>query len=223
MAQLLYSKLAFDPQAFEPVSVFAKFSFAVVGRENLPIGNLSELISYARLYPGKLSWASPGVGQTAHLLLEALRVKANVDIIHIPYRGGAPALNDLLGGQVDLSALGLAISMPHIASGKLKVLGVTSRTRFAAFPDTPTLGEIVPSLDADAMIAIAAPPGTPTDITGKVSDAIATVLALPSVKARFAELHAESVASKPEDMRNMLGRATEQWRPVIAAARIRLD
>jgi len=223
MAQLLYSKLSFDPQAFEPVSVFARLSFTLVGRENLPISNLAELIAYARAHPGNLNWASPGVGQTSHLILEALRTKAKIDLVHVPYRGVAPALIDLLAGQVDLTVASLTIIKPYVTAGRVKLLAVASPARLAAFPDTPTLSETVTGLDADALVAIAAPPGTPSDITDKLSAAIAKVAAMPDVKARFAELQTESLGTTPVQMRDMIRRATEQGRPVIAAAGIHIE
>jgi tripartite-type tricarboxylate transporter receptor subunit TctC len=222
-SQLLYSKLSFDPRAFEPVSVFAKFSFALVARVGLPASNLSELIAYARANPGKLNWASPGIGQTAHLILEALKTRTDVDIVHIPYRGGGPALNDLLAGQVDLTAATLTIGAPQIAAGKVKLLGITSHTRLEAFPKAATLAETVPGLDADALVAIAAPPGTSKEITHKLSEAIAKVLAMPDVKVSFSQLQTESFGTTPEQMGIMIRAVTRQWAPVIAAANISLD
>jgi tripartite-type tricarboxylate transporter receptor subunit TctC len=155
--------------------------------------------------------------------LEALKMMANIDIVHVPYRGGAPALNDLLAGQVDLAAAGFAISLPHITAGKLKILGVTSQTRLSVLPHVPTLTEAVPGLDADALVAIAAPSGTSKDITGNLSQTVAKIVATPDVKARFSALEIEPLGTTPEQMRDMIDRATEQWGRVIAAAKISLD
>src|SRR5262245_14419191 len=137
IGHLLYSKLRFDPRAFEPVSVFAQFATVLIGRPHLPIAHVAELIAYARANPGKLNWASPGTGQTSHLLLEAVKATANVDIVHIPYRSGSEAINDVLAGRVDLFAPTLTIGMPYISEAKVNLLAVASRTRLAAFADVP--------------------------------------------------------------------------------------
>ncbi len=222
-SHLLYSKLPFDPRAFEPVSVFAVFPMVLVGRAYLPANNVSELIAYARAHPGKLNYGSQGIGQFSHLTLEALKTMANIDIVHVPYRGGAVALNDLLAGQVDIFATPLASVISQINAGNLKLLAATGRNRLAAFPDVPALTEAMPGLEADSWLAIAAPPGTPKYITGKLSDAIAMVVTMPDVRARFAELQAEPLRTTPEQMREMIRRATEQWGRVIAAAKISIE
>src|SRR2546422_2545205 len=136
--QLVYPKLPFDPLTFEPVSVFATFPSVLDGRIGLPFASLADLITYARANPGKLNYASQGKGSIAHLTFEALKMRAGIDMVHVPYRGGGPALNDILAGQVDLYAGPLVGSFPHIQSGKLKLLAVASRNRVAAFPHVPT-------------------------------------------------------------------------------------
>lgn len=221
-SHLLYSKLSYDPRAFEPVSVFGIFLMGLVGRADLPATDAAELIAYARAHPGKLTYASQGIGQFGHLMMEALKLRANIDLVHVPYRGGVLALNDLLAGQVDVMAATLAATISQIKAGKVKLLAPTGR-RVAAFPNVPALSEAVPGLAADSWLAIAAPPGTPKEITGKLSAAVAKVTQAPDLKARFADLQSETLGSTPEQMRDMTRTATEQWQRVISAAKIRID
>src|SRR5262249_39925479 len=222
-SHLLYSKLRFDPRAFEPVSIFARFATVVASRPNLPVADLTDLMAYARADPGKLNWASPGTGQTSHLLLEAIKAKANIDIVHIPYRSGAEALNDVLAGQVDLVAPTLTIGMPYIRAGTIKLLAAASRMRLAAFPEVAALNEAVAGVEADVWVAVAAPPATPKFVANRLSDAIAKVVATPEVKARFAELETETMVTMPEQMQQLAQETSQRWGRIIAAAKIKLD
>ena len=222
-SHLLYSKLSFDPRAFEPVSVFGIFLMGLVGRSDLPAGNVSELIAYARAHPGKLTYGSQGIGQYGHLMMEALKLRANVDLVHVPYRGAVLALNDVMAGRVDVMASTLASTVAQINARKVKLLAPTGSRRVAAFPDVPALPEVLPGLEADSWMAIAAPAGTPKDVTVKLSAAIATAMQSPDLKTRFAELQSETLGSTPEQMRAMVRSATDQWQRVIAAAKIQID
>jgi tripartite-type tricarboxylate transporter receptor subunit TctC len=220
---LLYSKLAFDPRSFAPVTVFAVFRMGLVARADAPFSTVSELVAYASSHPGRLTYGSQGIGQYGHLLLEALKLRENLDIVHVPYRGGAPAVNDLLGGQVNLLAGPLTSTMQLIEAGQLKLLAPTDDHRLAAFPDVPALPETVRGLSASSWLAIAAPSGTPTEITTKLASAVAQVVRTPEMKARFAELQSETLGSTPEEMRDLTRRAAEQWADVIAKGQIHLD
>jgi tripartite-type tricarboxylate transporter receptor subunit TctC len=222
-SHLLYPKLSFDPQAFEPVSVFGAFFMGIVGRPDLLAGDMAQLVAYARSHPGKLTYASAGVGQFGHLLMEALKLKADIDLVHVPYRGGAPAVNDLLAGHVDVYTGTLASTISQVKAGKLKLLAPTGGQRLADFPDVLALPEAVGGLQADSWLAVAAPPGTPREITSKLSAAIAQAVQAPDLKARFADLQSEPLSTTPEKMRDMMRLATEQWRHVIVAANIRIE
>lgn len=223
ISHLLYPNLSFDPRAFEPVSMVATLPNVLIGRADLPVSNVVELIAYARAHPGKLNYASQGIGQTSHLALEALKMMAAIDMVHVPYRGGAPALNDLLAGQVDIYVGPLAGSFSNIKAGKLKLLAAAGRTRLAAFPDVPALTEAVPGLEAETLLAIAAPPGTPRDIIRKLSNAIARALQMPELRARILEVQAEPLGTTPDQMKELIRQATERWGPVIAAGKISID
>jgi len=220
---LLYSKLPFDPRAFEPVNVFVTIWMGVYSREDLRADNVTEVFALARTQPGKLNWASPGVGTFSHLMLEALKAAGNVDMVHVPYRLGTQALSDLLAGQMHLYAGTIAGGVSYLRTGKLKLLSVTARDRLASFPNVSALRETVPGLVADDWAAIAAPPGTPVDIRAKLSDAITKAVAMPDVAARFAELQTEPLGTTPAQMRDVLRRTTEQWAGIIAKAKISLD
>jgi tripartite-type tricarboxylate transporter receptor subunit TctC len=220
---LLYSKLSFDPRAFEPVNVFVTIWMVVFSRADLPAGNIADVLALARAQPGKLNWASPGIGTFSHLILEALKATGNVDMVHVPYRLSSQAFTDMLAGQNDLFAGALATVISHIQAGKMKVLAVTSRDRLANFSNVPALTETVPGLIAEDWIAIAAPPGTPMEVRATLSDAISKIVALPEVRARFSELQAAPLGTTPAQMREILRRTTEQWAGIIAKAKISLD
>ncbi len=217
---LINPKLNFDPRRFEPVSVLATYPTVLFARAGLPANNLAELIALARANPGKVTYASQGKGQIAHLTMEALKMKAKVDILHVPYRGSAPALNDLLGGHVDLLPDNLLAGLQHVKSGKLKIIGIGSSKRLPDFPNVATFAETVPGLYSDTWMAISAPPGTPKEITHKLSAAIAEVIKMPDTNRRIRELEAMPFGSTPEQMRDLIKQSMDRWAPVVTAAKI---
>ena len=217
---LLNPKLNFDPRALEPVSILAQYPTLVVGRADLPANNVTELLAYARANPGKLNYASQGTGQIGHLTFEGLKQAANVDMVHVPYRGSAPALNDMLGGQVDVIADTPLATLPHIRAGKLKLLAVGAPQRLPEFPNVQSLAEVVPGFESETWMGVAAPPGTPKDIVRTVSDAIAKALQMPDVKARITELAAEPRGTTPEEMGKLIRQSLERWGPVVVSGKI---
>lgn len=217
---LLNPKLAFDPRALEPVSILAQYPTLVVGRANLPVNSITELIAYARANPGKVNYASQGTGQIGHLTFEGLKQAAKVDMVHVPYRGSAPALNDLLGGQVDVIADTPLATLPHIRAGKLKLLAVGSTKRLAEFPNVESLAEVVPGFESETWMGVAAPPGTPKDVVRIASEAIAKALQMPDVKTRISELAAEPRGTTPEEMASLIRQSLERWGPVVTGAKI---
>ena len=217
---LLNPNLNFDPRGFEPVSVLATYPTVLFARADLPANNLAELVALARANPGKLTYASQGKGQIAHLTMEALKMMTKVDILHIPYRGSAPALNNLLGGHVDMLPDNLLAGLQHVQSGKLKIIGVGSRERMPGFPNVATFAEAVPGLYSDTWMAISAPPGTPKEITGKLSAAIAEAIKMPETTQRIRGLEAMPFGSTPNQMRDLIKQSMERWTPVVTAAKI---
>jgi tripartite-type tricarboxylate transporter receptor subunit TctC len=162
--QSLYPNLPFDPAAFVPVTVLADQPNVLVARPNLPVSSAKELIAYAKNNPGKLSFASSGIGTVQHLGMEQLKAMTGIDIVHVPYRGLAPALSDLVAGHVDLMLDNLGTSAPHIKNGSLKGIALGSERRNASLPEMPTLSETVPGFSSTTWFAMVAPPKTPVAI-----------------------------------------------------------
>ncbi len=152
--------------------------------------------------------------------LEALKLRAGIDMLHVPYRGSAPAINDLLAGQVDILADNLLSGMQHVQNGKLKLIAVGGKERLKAFPNAATFAETLPDFYSDTWMAIAAPPGTPKDITKKLSDTIAKALQSPDLRRRIEELQAEPFGSTPEQMAALIKESHDRWAPVITKANI---
>jgi tripartite-type tricarboxylate transporter receptor subunit TctC len=223
IARLLYTKLPFDPGAFEPVSVLATYPAILLGRADLPANNTAELIAYARANPGKVNYGSQGKGQIGHLTAELLMHMGKVQLVHIPFRGSAPAITALLAGQIDILPDIMPATKPHIEGGKVKLLGVASRERLNAFPNVPTIREVLPGFQSDTWMAIGAPPGTPKEIVNKVSGGIGQVFRTPEVRARIAALEIEPLGSSPAQMRELIRQSAERWTPVIQAAKITIE
>ena len=219
---LLY-KLNFDPGKFVPVGLIATYPNVLVAAAKVPVASLEELIKFARAHPGKLSIASQGNGTISHLSAELLKKMARVDLLHVPYKGTAPALTDLLGGQVDVMFDNLITMMPHVRSGKLKLLGAGGPSRVAAFPEVPAIDELLPGFRSETWMGIVAPPGTPPAVAGRLSGAIARVMEDAEVRRRLVELQAEPVGSSPEQMAQTIRQETERWTQVIRSARITID
>jgi tripartite-type tricarboxylate transporter receptor subunit TctC len=223
-SHLIHTKLNFDPHAFEPVSIIAKYPLVLIGRKDLPLGDIAELISYARRHPGKLTYASSGIGSMHQLVFEGIKRQAAIDLTHVPYRGGSPQfVNDMLAGHVDVSLTPLGNGAAYVRDGKLKLLGILSNARLAEFPDAPAISEVLPGLETDGWTGIAAPPRTPRDVTYKLSKAIARVLEMPEVRERILGLKAIPVGNTPDQMRRVIQNDTERWAPVIRAAKISID
>lgn len=219
---LIY-KLAFDPAKFVPVSIIAAYPNVLLATPGLKTDNLQELIALARSRPGKLNIASQGNGTSTHLTAELFKKLAQVDLVHVPYKGTAPAMTDLLGGQVDLMFDNLITAMPHVKSGKLSLLGVGGVRRVAAFPEVPAIAEVLPGFRSETWMGIVAPPGTPAAVTAKLSAAIARAVGEPEFKRRLAELQAEPVGNTPAEMAEVIRQDTERWAEVIRSAHIKVD
>lgn len=201
---------------------------AVVGQEpiilsvspSLPVNTVPELIAYAKANPGKLSMASPGNGTVPHIAGELFKLMAGVDMVHVPYRGGAPALTSLMGGQVQVAFMGPAASMSFIKAGKIRALAVTSGTRGAVLPDVPTAGEFVPGYEASQWFGIVAPKSTPLDIVDKLNSAINEGLTDPPLKTRLEHLGETVIVHSPADFAKRIAADEDKWADVIRAAKI---
>ncbi len=206
-----------------PISVLATYPLIVIGSAKLPAKNFAEFLAYARANPGKVNYGHQGKGNTGHLLGELLMLKGNFKMTEIPYRGSAPAINDLLAGNIDLVPDYLLANKANIDAGKLKFLATGARERPKGYPNVATIAETLPGVYADTWMAVAAPPGTPKEIAKKVSDAIHQGLQTPEMRARILALEAEPLGSSPDQMRDMIQQSLETWGPVVEAAKISVE
>ncbi len=224
MNQSLYAKLPFDAAQFVPVTVIANVPSVLLVHPKIAANTVQEFIAFTRANPDKLNYASQGSGTTSHLTAEMLKAAAGVRITHIPYKGTAPALTDLLGGQVDMMFDNLGVSAQHVRSGKLKALAVGGTKRAASLPTVPTVIEAgLPGFVSVAWFGIAAPPKTPPEIAAKLSAAVAEALKHPDVLKRLQDLSAEPVGSTPAEMAAFMKEEIERWRRVIQGAGVKVD
>jgi tripartite-type tricarboxylate transporter receptor subunit TctC len=217
-------QLAYDPlRDLVPVTLVAAVPSVVAVHPSVAARDLRELIALAKSQPGKLSFASAGTGTSVHIAGELLKSMAGVDILHVPYKGGAPALNDLMGGQVSMIIENMPQLLPQVRSGRIRALAVTSRQRSAALPDLPAVAEILPGYEATTWFGLLAPAGTPQDIVRKVQADVAQAVALPEVKERLAGLGAEVIGGTPEAFSAHLRAELLRFAKVIKDAGIKAD
>ena len=222
--RLLYQKLPYDSTQFVPITVIGAIPNVLLVAPTLGVNSIRELISLAKGNPGKLNYASQGSGTTSHLTAELFKSMAGgLDIRHIPYKGTAPALTDLLGGQVDMMCDNLGVSLPHVRSGKLRALAVASKKRFAALPDVPALAEVLPGFESLAWFGVVAPPKTSAAIAEKVAAAVAEAIRHPDVLRRLRELSAEPMGLSPAQTGAFMREETERWGAIIRSARVKVD
>ena len=218
----MYEKLNFDfIRDIAPVASLVRFPYVLEVNPSVPIRSVPELIAYAKANPGKLSIASAGTGTPAHIAGELFKMMTGVDMVHVPYRGAALALTDLLGGQVQVMIDNMAASLEHIRAGRLRALAVTTATRLEMLPDVPTVGEFVPGFEASSMNGLGAPKRTPTEIVDKLNQEINAALADPKIKARIADLGLTPLVGSPADLEKLIADETEKWGKVIRAANIK--
>ena len=212
----LYGKLNFNfVRDIAPVAGIIRFPNVVVVNPSVPVKTIPEFIAYAKANPGKLNMASSGNGSTIHMSGELFKMMTGVDLVHVPYRGGALALTDLIGGQVQVMFDNLPTSAEYVKTGKLRGLAVTSTTRSEVLPDLPTVSEFVPGYEASAWYGIGVPKDTPAEIIDKLNKAVNAILNDPMSKARFAELGASLLPGSPADFGKLVAEETEKWGKVV--------
>ncbi len=219
----LYPKLNYDPAKFTPITILCMVPNALMVHPSVPANTVQELIQYAKANPDKLSYASQGNGSTSHLTAELFKQKTGVRMVHVPYRGDAPAMADLLAGHVHLMFGNVTQATSHLRTGKLKMLAVTSSKRQSQLPQVPAMQEIVPGVIAVTWFAVVAPPKTPPAIAQKLSTAMAEVLRSPDIARRFAEVGAEPVGNTPEELAQWMREDTDRWRQVIKTGGVTID
>ncbi len=203
-----------------PVALLVQEPIILSVNPSLPPKTLPEFIAYAKANPGKLSMASPGNGTTPHIAGELFKITVGIDMIHVPYRGGAPALTDLAGGQVQVAFMGPAASMGLVRSGNIRALAVTTDMRAAVLPDVPTIGEFVPGYEASNWFGLVAPKNTAPDIIDKLNKLINEGLADPKVRARLVDLGGTVVAHSAADFGKRIAADADKWANVIRIAKI---
>lgn len=221
-----YSKLSYDPiKDFAPVSQLAVVpNMLVVNPTRIKAQNLAELLAQAKAQPGKFTYASAGNGTSIHLAGELFASMTGVDILHVPYRGSGPAVTDLIGGQVDMMFDSISSARPHVQSGKLKALGVTTARRSNAMPDVPTIAEAgVKGYELVPWFGVFMPVGTPKDVIATMNRALTEAMQNTEVKARFFVLGAEPIGSTPEAFAAVLAAESAKWAQIIRERNIRAD
>ena len=225
ISQVVYPKLPYDPQKdFAPVSLLATSPFILVVNAAFPARTTAELVAIAKAKPGTVTFASAGNGTVPHLAGELFRLRAGVDIVHGPYKGGGPAIVDLVSGQVPMMfATPIEVSA-HVQSGKLRVLGTTSLARLAAMPDVPTLSESgYPDFEVLSFFGVLAPAGTPPEIVDRVAADLAAVMELPDVRERFAQQSAEARVLGPAAFSAFLARERDKWADIVKRSGAKVD
>jgi tripartite-type tricarboxylate transporter receptor subunit TctC len=219
-----YNKLNFNfIRDIAPVAGIIRSPLVLEVHPGVPVNTVADFIAYAKANPGKIRMASFGTGSISHVAGELFKTATGVDMLHVPYRGSAPMLNDLLGGQVQATFDNLPASIEHIRAGTLRALAVTTATRSEALPDIPTVSEFVPGFEASAWGGVGAPKNTPIDIIDKLNKEINAGVADPKLKSRFSELGAEVLLGSPADFAKLIADDTVKWAKVVKLAGIKAD
>jgi len=206
-----------------PVAGTMRLTNVMVVNPSVPAKTLAEFIAMAKASPGKINFASGGVGTSPHLSGELLKSMAGIDILHVPYRGAAPAMTDLLAGRVEMLFDNLPGAIGHIKSGRIRALGVTAPQRVPALPDVPAIAETIPGYEASVWYGIAVPKGTPNEIVEKLNGAVNAVLADAKLHERFSELGGDPMPMTPADFGKLVADETAKWGKVIRAANIKIE
>jgi tripartite-type tricarboxylate transporter receptor subunit TctC len=212
----LYDKLSFNfIRDIAPVASIMRAFYVMEVNPSLPVKSVPEFIAYARAHPGEINMASAGSGTPQHVAGELFKLMTDVEMVHVPYRGSAPALTDLMGGQVQVMFDNLISSLELIKAGKLRPLAVTTTARSEALPDIPTVGDFVPGFEASALFGLGAPRTTPAEVVGRLNIEINAGLADPRIKARLAELAGVVLTGSPADFGKLIADETEKWGKVV--------
>jgi tripartite-type tricarboxylate transporter receptor subunit TctC len=225
MAPYALTKMPFNPNKdLALITTVVKVPEVVVVNPSLPVASLAELIAYAKANPGKIAFGSAGAGGITHLACELLKSEAGIDVLHVPYKGAAPAVSDLLGGQVQMGIFDVPVVLPHINSGKFKALAVTSAKRAPPLPDVPTTAEAgYPKVISDNWYGLVAPAGTPPAVLKKIHEASVAALRSPVLVEQFAKVSGIPAPSTPEEYRTFLGEEQARWGAIIKAIGFKED
>jgi tripartite-type tricarboxylate transporter receptor subunit TctC len=217
-----HKSMPYDPfRDFAPVSMFFSTPLYLVVNPQLPVKSVAEFISYAKAHPGKISFGSIGTGSSLHLAGEMFKLAADIDMLHVPYKGSVPAVTDLLGGQIQAIFDAPTSSLPQVRAGKLRVLGVTSVQRASGTPDVPAISETLPGYDASFWFAIVAPAGTPSAIVNRLSTEINEILKIPALRERYRNNGVELIGSTPEGLAAQMQADLPRWSTIQRQAGVK--
>ena len=220
----LYTNLNFDfIRDIVPVIAVARLAYVVVVHPSVPATTIPELIAYARANPGKINYGSAGPGTPQNIACELFKMMTGVNLVHVPYRGGAPAVTDLIGGHLQVIFCPVSEGIEHVKTGKLRALAVTTAARLDVFPDLPTVGDFVPGYEASGFAGIGAPRNTPAEIIDLLNKELNAGVADAKVKARIVELGGSVLGGSPAEFGTILSEATEKWAKVIKFAGIKTE
>jgi tripartite-type tricarboxylate transporter receptor subunit TctC len=221
--QYLFSKLTYDPTGFVPISVLMSAPNFLLVRAGLPAKSVADVIALAKAKNGALTYGSTGIGSTLHLTGEAFKMRAGVNIVHVPYKGSADMMTDMLGGRIDMAFVNIVDAWPRLQAGSLRALAIGSSKRSPDFPDLPALSEFWPGFQSEVWFALAAPPKTPAAIIDKLNEGVRAAFATEQAKKFVAAGHATLVLDSPSEAAAYIHADSERWRDVIVANHIRID
>jgi tripartite-type tricarboxylate transporter receptor subunit TctC len=225
VAPSLYAKLPFDPvKEFASVSLMATTCYVLSVHPSMPVSNARQLVALAKARPGQLTFSSPGSGTPNHLSGEMLKMLTGIDMQHVPFKGSAQAIADVIGGQIALSFENIVVASPFVKSGRIKALAVTSANRASAVPSVPTMAESgVPGFEAIGWFGVVVPAATPKDVVAKLNGEMVRLLSAPDIKERISSLGAEVVSTTPEGMDQFNRAQIELWAKVVKASGARVE
>jgi tripartite-type tricarboxylate transporter receptor subunit TctC len=220
----LYKNTPFDPvKDFAPITNAGANIICLAVHVDLPVNSVAELIAYAKAHPGQLQYGSSGIGSPHHLAGELLRQKTGIDIVHVPYRGGGATINDLLGGHIKVAFLSLSTAVPHLGSGKIKIVAVVEKARYAAMPDIPAVGETVAGFEMSSWVAFFAPAATPAPLVARLNEAMVKVLTTDAVKEKLATLGLAVAPSTPAELAAIIREGLAMRGELVKAANIQAE
>jgi tripartite-type tricarboxylate transporter receptor subunit TctC len=220
----LYKNTPFDPvKDFAPITNAGANIICLAVHVDLPVNSVAELIAYAKANPGKLQYGSSGIGSPHHLAGELLRQKTGIEIVHVPYRGGGATINDLLGGHIKVAFLSLSTAVQHLNSGKIKIVAVVEKSRYAAMPDVPTIGETVPGFEMSSWLGFFAPAATPAPLVTRLNEAMVKVLTTDAVKEKLAALGLAVAPSTPGELAAVVREGLAVRGELVRAANIQAE
>lgn len=214
--ETLYKKLSYNTiKDFSPISLVASSSLMLVANPSVPVKNVSDLIAYSKANPGKINFGSSGTGTPLHLGGELFNVQGGTTLNHVPYKGAAPALTDVLGGQIQTAMVGTPAALPFVKTGKLTAIGVTSLKRSSNAPEIPAIAETLPKFEVELVYAMVAPAGTPKDIINKLNSQLVSVLNNPEIKSQLNSKGFDVISSSPEQLGEYIKSEVSKWAPIV--------